>query len=686
MGAALQTLGLAEVASEIACCAGSAACGLLCKRKGTNAQGARSKLIFLLFLGLANIMSFIMLVPDMRKNLDKIPYLCDTISTPKMCDNFVGYSAAYRVFFVMSVFFFTFSILTYDVTSTKQFRARLHNGFWYIKLSILTLLFIAAFYIPNFSQFGMIWMYVGLTGGFMFLLLQVVFIIDFGYSWSASWAEKMDVLNTKCWFFALAFATAIVYALSLCAAAVLYIYFTNPVDISQCKANIFYISFNVAHCALATIISILPQIQQEANGAGLLQSSVVTIYTMYLTWNTLSSQPDSMCNPLGDIILEYDKASGVNGQAVFGSVLTFALLTFACTVRASTSQLGKLGLALSDNPEYLRKSRQVNRRKKKKENTTNRKKYDDHEEEEEDSEDIAYSYSIFHFILFLASLHLMMVITNWHSPDEAEDFKKLIKNWAAVWVQMSASFICCLVYIWTLVAPLIKRTWGDFLGLEPEPPRRPTARRPSVHQLKKDLRDIQERRKSATINEPFARQTELSNELKKRNSPSKNAASESDLATRAVSESPSVKTRKELGQSEITIHKGEHHTRDINESTFGPETTRADAMHIDLPMGRSSPILEEPNEIRMASGASGRVSDPLRPVAIQIEHPFVRTAQTVDLNHQTKPENTQQILRLQERILRFQAKIVKIQHKMLYLQQTGEKLESPVRQVGAKKG
>lgn len=657
MGAALQTLGLAEVASEIACCAGSAACGLLCRKKGSS-QGARARLIFILILGLGNMLSFVMLVPDMRHYLDQVPYLCSTISSKEICDNLVGYSAAYRVFFVMAVFYLFFSMITYNVTSTKQFRARIHNGFWYVKLSILTLLFIGAFYIPNITQFGMIWMYVGLTGGFMFLIFQIVLIIDFGYSWSVSWAEKMDVLNTRCWFFALAFATAVVYSMSLCAAAILYLYFTNPLDVSQCKANTFYISFNVAHCALATIISVLPQIQQEASGAGLLQSSVVTIYTMYLTWNTLSSQPDSMCNPLGDVLLEYDKASGVNGQAVFGSVLTFALLTFACTVRSSTSQLGKVGISLSDNPDYMVASRLVNN-----------KKYD--KKEEDDNVDVAYSYSIFHFVLFIASLHLMMVITNWHSPDENEDFKKLIKNWAAVWVQMSASFLCCLLFIWTLVAPLIKRTWGDFLGLEPEPRRKPTARRPSLTQIKKDFDEVRHRRKSLPSVDIAVNHSDDFDHRKP-------SLINSNIRTSSPIQSP--KSRKELAKSVSNIHRTEVSLaiRDINESTFGPEPSLKGkrAAALDAPAGRSSPIVDSPHDSRTPSAD--------RTVAIQIEHPFEKASQFPHLTR--SPETVQQILRLQERILRFQAKIVKIQHKMMYLQQTGEVLESPHKQLDHKRG
>lgn len=690
MGAALQTLGLAEVASEVACCAGSAACSLFCKKK---VGGIRSRLYFTVFLLLGTILCLVMLSPNMRMYLDKIPFLCTKLASKRVCDNLVGYGAVYRISVAMSAFFLLFSLLTYNVHSKKQFRARIHNGFWYIKLSLLVLIIGVVFYLPNTDLFSKIWMYIGLTGGFMFILIQIILVIDFGHSWSVSWAEKMDTLDTKCWYFSLAFSTALVYSLSVTAAVMFYLFFTNPDDISQCKANTFYISFNVGHCALATIISVLPRIQQETTGAGLLQSSVITIYTMYLTWNTLSSQPDSKCNPLGAVILEYDKVSGVNGQAIFGTLLMFSLLAFACTVRASTSQLGKLGLSLSDSPEYLRKSADKNTKRRQQDKASNE---DGKCAEEQESEDVAYSYSFFHFVLFLASLHVMMVMTNWHSPDENVDFKKMIKNWAAVWVQMASSYICCLVYIWTLVAPLIRRTWGHYLGLDLEPVRLPTARRASAARLRDDFKKAREKLKTsqATPNRTKPKQQlEQNSTARKRNVQGTSdtlARTDENAVVSEASKSESSAKFKTLDQKrtepqnssdavtrakiETSSHDGRASERTVERRRDKHQVTPTSSVDSFSPP-RDTPIANRNSSCSSDRTSEERIKLPNTslPVRIQIDHPFEKiTQESVFKNSVKEPEVSKEILRLQERILRFQAKIVKIQHKILSIQETGE--------------
>ena len=689
MGAALQTLGLAEVASEVACCAGSAALSLFCKKK---VGGIRSRLYFAVFLLLGTILCLVMLAPNMRTNLDKIPLLCTRLASKRVCDNLVGYGAVYRVSVAMSAFFLLFSLLTYNVHSKKQFRARLHDGFWYIKLSLLVLIIGVVFYLPNAELLTKIWMYVGLTGGFMFILIQVILVIDFGHSWSVSWAEKMDTLDTKCWYFSLAFSTALVYSLSVTAAVMFYLFFTNPDDISQCKANTFYISFNIGHCALATIISVLPRIQEETTGAGLLQSSVITIYTMYLTWNTLSSQPDSKCNPLGEVILEYDKVSGVNGQAIFGTLLMFALLAFACTVRASTSQLGKLGLSLSDSPEYLQKSAEKNARHRKEDKAP---KEEGKDADENQSDDIAYSYSFFHFVLFLASLHVMMVMTNWHSPDENVDFKKMIKNWAAVWVQMASSYICCLVYIWTLVAPLIRSTWGHYLGLELDPVRLPSARRASAAQLRDDFKRARNilKKAEATVERVKPRQ-----QIRQESSTRKRHLQETSKNLRNDQDSENADSRN-LESSAKTLDKKRMDPEKFNGDTKNKTETnklveRRKDKHQEISTSSVDTCSSSPSmgnrkgsySSDRTSGKQQRLPDPALPVRIQIDHPFQKITQDSVFNNSVKePEVSKEILRLQERILRFQAKIVKIQHKILSIQENGE-VTIPRTETSTKRG
>ena len=456
MGNSITTLGLPEVIEGIFCCT-SSTFSTLCSSCITNYP----RFLFSLFLLLGTILSFLVLTPNMRSNLDKLPYFCATLTTEEMCDNLVGYGAVYRICFSLAVFYGVFALLMLNTTSTKDIRIKLHSGFWFLKLVLLVMILVGAFHIPRHIEFSRLWMYVGLTAGFIFIMIQILLVIDFAHSWSFSWAEKMESGNSNFWGFILVSSTILVYSMAITMAVFYYLYFTDVQDLSKCRGNMFLISFNVLHCLLASIISILPRVQDTSPGSGLLQSSIVSLYTMYLTWCTLSSEPDASCNPMGDVILEYDKVSGVNGQAIFDCVLMFALLIFACNVRSSTSKLEKIGFTLSKYP--TREDDALNYLDK-----NDAEKYIGEKYVEEQTIELEYNYSFFHFVMFLASLQLMMVITNWHSPDELADMKKLVKNWATVWIQLSSSFLCVLFYIWATVTPLLVRTWGSCLGLDYE--------------------------------------------------------------------------------------------------------------------------------------------------------------------------------------------------------------------------
>lgn len=80
------------------------------------------------------------------------------------------------------------------------------------------------------------------------------------------------------------------------------------------------------------------------------------------------------------------------------------------------------------------------------------------ESEEEESDVPTYNYSFFHFTFFLASLYLAMVLTNWLSVtfDSGQiDSVHVDKGMAAVWVKVISSWATVLVYVWTMLAPVI---------------------------------------------------------------------------------------------------------------------------------------------------------------------------------------------------------------------------------------
>ena len=85
--------------------------------------------------------------------------MCIGLSPQKeedICDEIVGYLAVYRVCFAMAAFFFFFCLIMYGVSSSRDPRAGLQNGFWGIKILLFIGAIVGAFFIPNghFSNGG----------------------------------------------------------------------------------------------------------------------------------------------------------------------------------------------------------------------------------------------------------------------------------------------------------------------------------------------------------------------------------------------------------------------------------------------------------------------------------------------------------------------------------------------------
>ncbi|XP_028414992.1 serine incorporator 1-like [Dendronephthya gigantea] len=69
---------------------------------------------------------------------------------------------------------------------------------------------------------------------------------------------------------------------------------------------------------------------------------------------------------------------------------------------------------------------------------------------------IEYSYPFFHLTFSLATLYLIMSVTNWYRLDEGEHFTvRLVQSWSTVWLRISASIFCSFILIWSMVIPLV---------------------------------------------------------------------------------------------------------------------------------------------------------------------------------------------------------------------------------------
>ena len=90
--------------------------------------------------------------------------------------------------------------------------------------------------------------------------------------------------------------TGLFYIGSLTAIVVFYVHYTGA-QAGDCKLNEFFISFNMIICVILSVVSILPKVQDHVPHSGLLQSSCITLYILYLTWSAMSNGPYQECKP-----------------------------------------------------------------------------------------------------------------------------------------------------------------------------------------------------------------------------------------------------------------------------------------------------------------------------------------------------------------------------------------------------
>ena len=401
-----------------------------------------------LLLG-ASLLCCFLLTPRTRHILGD--EFCQTVSY-FFCDTLLSYASVYRVLFMLAIFYFVQSLALYGVLSSRDSRARINNGFWGVKILVLSLLTFLFLLIPHSEYTGEVWTFFGLNGGFAFIILQFVLLIDFVHSWNVSCVERLEASTSytqlNLWYMILWIPTITLYAISIISIISFYILYAWA---PGCHNNMFFITFNVYLCVAATYISVNPVVQDARPRSGLLQAAVATSYNTFITWLALSNEPDEVCNPSRDYLFPGTPFSNI--QILLSLGFMFFVLIYACLRDVRAPQYGKL-----QQGHVTRKQTHETREVPDREDT--RVRVDVFEEGgcvfDDERDGVAYSYSFFQVLFCLAALYSMMTLTSWYRPEEAQHFSvKLVCGWGAVWIRLSAAIFSTFIYIWTLIAPVI---------------------------------------------------------------------------------------------------------------------------------------------------------------------------------------------------------------------------------------
>lgn len=315
----------------------------------------------------------------------------------------------YRVSFSLACFFFVQFISVSDLTCCidADSRVKMQERFFCVKTALVSLLTTLSFWIPNsfFATYAWICMFVSA----IFLILQIILIVDFSYEWNETWGERSEG-NAK-WSWYLLGIALLTYVVGVAVTVINYVYFVPHED---CNLHAFVVTAVLVGAVVYTTVAIwVPH-------GSIVPSGIVFAYTAVITFSALHVSPDARCNRL------YAPEQETSWRVMIATAI-FSGCALAYSVVSSGGSSGRSRLSLRDADEIAA-------------------------EDPDESGHLGH-YCYFHGIMIMGSMYLAMMVTNWSVSGASGSNGANSGVAVAFWVKNTTVWLTIATYLWTLLAP-----------------------------------------------------------------------------------------------------------------------------------------------------------------------------------------------------------------------------------------
>ena len=179
------------------------------------------------------------------------------------------------------------SILTIGINNNKSVRAKIHNGFWGFKLLFVIGLACGSFFIPGIlfnmynttvceikcwteykadNQLETIVMIIGMVGACIFIIIQLLCLIDFSSNWALSWEAAADGKYGSGWLCLIGLTSTSLSMIFFTACYLMYKVFLRRPDGSMCSENGLILCFNGLTSCILLLTSMFCLAQRSRKG------------------------------------------------------------------------------------------------------------------------------------------------------------------------------------------------------------------------------------------------------------------------------------------------------------------------------------------------------------------------------------------------------------------------------------